>query len=104
VVCFAADFAGFSAGSIALITRGFCEFQDKIALAAVAGAAATLISNNVPGLGTVSAITPTQIPALFTTMAIGDDLRGLLAVNEMRLLPELQYRSPAPSPVLAFVA
>jgi PA domain len=95
VGCFAADFAGFSAGSIALIARGFCEFRDKIALAAVAGAAATLISNNVPGLGTVSAISPTQIPALFTTMAIGDDLRGLLAVNEVTA----RIAVPVPGPI-----
>jgi hypothetical protein len=95
VGCFAADFAGFSAGSIALITRGFCEFRDKIALAAVAGAAATLISNNVPGLGTVSAISPTQIPALFTTMAIGDDLRGLLAVNDVTA----RVAVPVPGPI-----
>src|SRR5262249_33496240 len=58
--CAAADFAGFSVGSIALITRGTCTFADKIANAAAAGAVAALISNNVTGgaiLATASAPT-----------------------------------------------
>jgi hypothetical protein len=38
--CEAADFAGFSAGSIALIARGTCPFSDKVANAAAAGALA----------------------------------------------------------------
>jgi PA domain len=93
--CADADFAGFSAGSIALIARGVCQFQDKIANAAEAGAAAALISNNVPGLGTVTAISPTAIPALFTTMAIGDDFRNLLADNEVIA----RIAVPVPGPV-----
>src|SRR5262249_1424643 len=48
--CEAADFAGFSVGSIALIARGTCSFADKIANAAAAGAVAALISNNVARL------------------------------------------------------
>jgi hypothetical protein len=76
--CEATDFAGFRAGSIALITRGTCTFADKIANAAAAGAVAALISNNVSGLGFFTANSLTQIPALFTTMAVGDEFRGLL--------------------------
>jgi hypothetical protein len=94
--CAAADFAGFSAGSIALITRGFCFFADKIANAAAAGAAAALISNNLPGgAGFVTASSPTLIPALFTTMAIGDDFRGLLAVTEVTA----RVAVPVPGPI-----
>jgi hypothetical protein len=94
--CAAADFAGFSAGSIALITRGTCSFADKIANAAAAGAAAALISNNVPGgAGLFTAVSPTLIPALFTTEAIGDDLRGLLAVNGVTA----RVGVPVPSPI-----
>jgi hypothetical protein len=94
--CAAADFAGFSAGSIALITRGTCSFADKIANAAAAGAAAALISNNVPGgAGLFTAVSPTLIPALFTTKAIGDDLRGLLAVNGVTA----RVGVPVPSPI-----
>jgi hypothetical protein len=81
--CEATDFTGFSAGSIALIARGTCQFRDKIENAALAGAVAALISNNVAGLGNFTAIDPTAIPALFTTMAIGDDFRNLLAGNEV---------------------
>jgi hypothetical protein len=94
--CAAADFAGFSAGSIALITRGTCLFADKIANAAAAGAAAALISNNVPGgAGLFTAGSPTLIPALFTTQAIGDDLRGLLAVDGVTA----RVGVPVPGPI-----
>jgi PA domain len=93
----AGDFAGFSAGSIALIARGFCTFADKIANAATAGALAALISNNVPGgAGFVTAGSPTLIPALFTTMNIGDDFRGLLADNEVTA----RVAVPIPGPIV----
>jgi PA domain len=95
--CAAADFAGFSAGSIALITRGTCLLADKIANAAAAGAAAALISNNVPGgAGFFTANSPTLIPALFTTMAIGDDLIGLLAVDGVTA----RVGVPVPGPIV----
>jgi len=94
--CADADFAGFSAGSIALIARGICQFQEKIANAVEAGAAAALISNNVPGLSPVTAISPTAVPALFTTMAIGDDFRGLLADNVVIA----RVAVPVPSPIV----
>jgi hypothetical protein len=94
--CADADFAGFSAGSIALIARGICQFRDKIANAAEAGAAAVLISNNVAGIGPFTAIDPTAIPALFTTMAIGDDLRGLLADNVVIA----RVAVPVPGPIV----
>jgi hypothetical protein len=47
--CSAADFAGFAAGSIALIARGTCAFSEKILNANAAGAVAALISNDNPG-------------------------------------------------------
>jgi hypothetical protein len=94
--CDVADFAGFSAGSIALITRGVCFFADKIANAAAAGAAAALISNNVPGGAVfVTASSPTLIPALLATMAIGDDFRGLLAVDGVTA----RVGVPVPGPI-----
>lgn len=99
VGCAAADFAGFSVGSIALITRGTCTFADKIANAAAAGAVAALISNNVTGGAiSVTASSPTLIPALFTTMGIGDEFRSCSL--KLALLPELKYRSPGQSSVL----
>lgn len=43
--CEAADFAGFPAGSIALIQRGTCEFETKAINAQAAGATAVIIFN-----------------------------------------------------------
>lgn len=43
--CEAADFAGFAAGNIALIQRGFCTFEQKAENAAAAGAVGVLIFN-----------------------------------------------------------
>ena len=43
--CEAADFAGFTAGNIALIQRGTCLFADKVANATAAGAIAVVIFN-----------------------------------------------------------
>jgi PA domain-containing protein len=92
--CTAADFGGFSPGSIALITRGDCTFADKIANAAQAGALAALISNNVPGLFGGTATSLTAIPALATTMAIGDDFRNLLLNNQV--IAEIGVPVPGP--------
>jgi PA domain len=75
-------FSGFSQGSIALIARGSCEFSEKIANAAAAGASAVLISNNVAGLFGGTAGSLTDIPALATTMAIGDQFRSMLAAHQ----------------------
>jgi len=47
--CSAADFAGFPAGQIALISRGSCTFAIKATNAFAAGAAAVVIYNNAPG-------------------------------------------------------
>jgi hypothetical protein len=43
--CDATDFAGFAAGSIALIQRGFCTFELKAENAALAGAVGVLVFN-----------------------------------------------------------
>jgi hypothetical protein len=94
--CETADFDGFSAGSIALIARGTCQFRDKIANAAEAGAVAALISNNVAGLGNFTAIDPTAIPALFTTMAIGNEFRALLAEGPVTA----RVGVPVPGPIV----
>ena len=38
--CEASDFAGFTAGDVALVQRGTCSFGDKVANAQAAGASA----------------------------------------------------------------
>ena len=56
--CFAADYAGFTAGNIALVERGTpagfpggsCTFRIKLNVARAAGATAILVYNNVPGV------------------------------------------------------
>lgn len=72
--CEAADFAGFTAGNIALIQRGTCSFQQKAENAAAAGAVGAIIFNqgNTPartGLinGTLSAAYAGGIPVLEAT-------------------------------------
>jgi aminopeptidase Y len=47
--CEAADFAGFPAGGIALISRGACAFAIKAMNADAAGAVGVVIYNNIPG-------------------------------------------------------
>ena len=47
--CNTADFAGFTAGNIALISRGACSFATKATNAQAAGASAAVIYNNAPG-------------------------------------------------------
>ena len=67
--CEAADFAGFAAGNIALIQRGTCFFEDKVANAAAAGASAVIIFNEgQPGRTDPAEFTltnPAAIPAVF---------------------------------------
>jgi Zn-dependent M28 family amino/carboxypeptidase len=76
--CDPADFAGFAAGSIALVERGVCTFRIKTTNAAAAGASAILIYNNIPGvvngtLGEAGGLS--AIPSLGLTQALGQSLR-----------------------------
>lgn len=64
--CTAADYPAEVTGAIALISRGTCTFAEKATAAKVAGAAAAIIYNNVPGslagtLGGVGDYAPTGI-------------------------------------------
>jgi hypothetical protein len=72
--CEAADFAGFTAGSIALIERGTCFFSDKINNAANAGALGALIFANDNLFPDVNLVGLTTIPALFLTNSLGESL------------------------------
>ena len=47
--CNTADFAGFTTGNIALVSRGSCSFATKATNAQAAGASAAVIYNNAPG-------------------------------------------------------
>lgn len=73
--CEAADFAGFAAGSIALIRRGTCTYATKVINAAAAGAFGALIFDSVvEPLPAVLFPDPTSIPALFLTQSAGSFL------------------------------
>ena len=80
--CEAADFAGFPAGTIALIQRGTCPFAQKAANADAAGAVAVIVFNEgQPGrtaavAGTLGGPVAHDAPTIGTTFAIGDDLRN----------------------------
>jgi Zn-dependent M28 family amino/carboxypeptidase len=74
--CSPTDFAGFPAGSVALVSRGTCTFRSKTDNATAAGASAILIYNNVPGVvnGTLGAGPLSAIPALGLSQALGQEL------------------------------
>jgi Zn-dependent M28 family amino/carboxypeptidase len=77
--CEAADFAGFPAGSIALMQRGTCGFAVKALNAQAAGAAGAVIMNEgQPGRdGLISMIgdaTGLTIPVVGATAATGENL------------------------------
>lgn len=77
--CEAADFAGFTAGNVALIQRGTCTFRQKAENASAAGASAVVIFNEGQEgrtdtlAGTLSAPL-VDLPVVGTSFAIGEDL------------------------------
>jgi Zn-dependent M28 family amino/carboxypeptidase len=82
--CEASDFAGFTAGKIALIQRGTCTFAQKAQNAQAAGASAVIIFNegNSPDrvplyYGTLGG-TGFNIPVLAASYAFGTTLNGLI--------------------------
>jgi Zn-dependent M28 family amino/carboxypeptidase len=85
--CDAADFAGFPAGNIALISRGICTFALKATNAQAAGAAGVVIYNNRPGPlnGTLGAEFSLNIAVTAVQQGVGTQLASLtglvLALN-----------------------
>lgn len=83
--CEAADFAGFTAGSIALMQRGTCHFHVKVANAMEAGASAAIIFNEGQAgrtglyggsLGEDNFDAP--IPTVSTSYVVGQELLAAL--------------------------
>ena len=74
--CEAADFAGFPAGNIALISRGSCTFAIKANNATAAGASAVIIWNNAAGTinGTLGNDYTGNVPVVAVTQAVGQQL------------------------------
>ncbi len=84
--CEADDFAGFPAGSIALMQRGSCPFATKALNAQTAGAVAAIVFNSgAEGAtdafgGTLGAPeTPVEIPVVGSSFAVGQELAGSTA-------------------------
>jgi Zn-dependent M28 family amino/carboxypeptidase len=71
--CNAADFAGFPAGNIALISRGVCTFAVKATNAYNAGASGVVVYNNAPGVlnGTLGSDFSLDIPVTSVTQDVG---------------------------------
>ncbi|GII81480.1 aminopeptidase [Sphaerisporangium rufum] len=87
--CEASDFAGFTAGNIALMQRGTCSFQQKAENAQAAGAAGVVIFNEgQPGRTDTLAGTagePTvSIPVVGTSFAIGQELAAAGTVLHLK--------------------
>jgi aminopeptidase Y len=82
--CFAADWAGFPAGNIALIQRGgstadfTCTFAVKALNAIAAGAVGVVIYNNAVGdlAGTLGNTFAEDVPVVGITQALGEQLRA----------------------------
>ncbi len=80
--CFAADWAGFPAGNIALVQRGgstttlTCTFGLKASNAAAAGASGVIIYNNAAGPlnGTLGADFAPDLPVVGITQSLGQQL------------------------------
>ncbi len=86
--CEAADFAGFTAGHIALMQRGACTFQLKAENAAAAGAVGAIIFNqgNSPGRtglinGTLGSGYAGGIPVFFATFDRGVEWAGTTGLS-----------------------
>jgi Zn-dependent M28 family amino/carboxypeptidase len=86
--CEASDFAGFAAGSIALLQRGTCDFAVKVTNAVAAGAAAVIIFNEgQPGRtetleGTLGDVGFT-VPVIGTSFAVGSELAALAQAGDV---------------------
>ncbi|MGH8122119.1 MAG: M28 family peptidase [Rudaea sp.] len=79
--CSAADFAGFVAGNIALIQRGWCGYDTKAYYAEAAGAIGVIIFNEgnpgrtaAPGWGYLDAYNPPSIPVALSSYSVGANL------------------------------
>ena len=107
--CEPEDFAGFTAGDIALIQRGTCDFATKVQNAAAAGAVGVVVfnqGNEVPGDDRTGVVNGTlgselsAIPAVGATFALGEALAGA-ADAELRIAVDSAVRTVNSFNVLA---
>jgi Zn-dependent M28 family amino/carboxypeptidase len=85
--CTAADFAGFPAGSVALIQRGTCTFRVKAENALAAGAVGVVIFNEGNTADRIDAISGTlsppqmSLPVIGASFAVGSELYDLVGAG-----------------------
>ena len=76
--CEAEDFAGFTAGNIALIQRGFCLFDDKVDNATAAGAVGVILFNQgndeTPARNGLFSASSTGLPGVSIPFDLGAEL------------------------------
>jgi Zn-dependent M28 family amino/carboxypeptidase len=95
--CEASDFAGFTAGNIALVRRGSCTFATKVVNAQDAGASAVIVMNTGTAgateafAGTLGAPVGT-VPSIGTSFAIGEALSSGSAVARVAATTESEIR------------
>jgi hypothetical protein len=93
--CEASDFAGFPAGSIALVRRGICPFAQKVLNAQAAGATGVLIFNSFTGLSNISLSgADVTVPVLFITQELGQSF--VAAASDLRV-HMMVHHQPAPA-------
>jgi Zn-dependent M28 family amino/carboxypeptidase len=85
--CEPGDFAGFEAGNIALIQRGTCTFEIKVANAIEAGASAVILFNEGQ-VGRTEAFSgtltnPVDIPVVMASFEVGAELYALTQAGEV---------------------
>jgi Zn-dependent M28 family amino/carboxypeptidase len=98
--CETADWAGFPRGAIALVQRGTCTFELKVANAQAAGAVGIILFNEgtpgAPDRNGLPAVTlgrPFTIPALGATFAVGNELAALAAAGPVEVHLSASTRS-----------
>jgi len=96
--CEEADFADFPAGAIAVLRRGTCTFEQKVANAAAAGAVGAVVFNhgatpNDTGVISGTLSNPAAIPAVGASAAVGEALLGAGGGLELRLKVDAEVRT-----------
>jgi Zn-dependent M28 family amino/carboxypeptidase len=109
--CEAADFAGFAAGSIALLQRGTCTFAMKAANAQAAGALAVLIFNqgNTTDPSRQNAFSGTllstfTLPVLALSYDLGASLANTAGLQMHVVVTEADVAAPVPAPATLTLA
>ncbi len=89
--CEASDFAGFTAGAIALVHRGTCPFAQKAVNAEAAGAAGVVVANageadpETPLNGTLGEAGIVDIPVVGVSQAAGEQIAAAADGGEFSL-------------------